>query len=166
MGGSESTRSGQHRSGDIPRDTYEFFVRFEERMDARFKSAREQTKEDISNALKIEVIPALNEINDRLERGDERFKAHDERLDEHSDRIKKPLRRDNDDDTAALDKRDKNGWIRADKLPAMITAIISTVIAGTVSLIFALRGNPAHPAAQPQPAPTVQPAANDGETAP
>lgn len=129
---------------------YKFMLDMDARLDTKFREAREQNKEDITNTLKADVLPLLREMSKRLEQGDTRFEKQDERLDEHSDRLNK--KRDGGEEPTALTKK-SGGWIPADKLPAIIMAL-GTLVATILSAIALMRSPSSIAPVAVQPAPS------------
>lgn len=74
----------------LPASSYQLLYEFERRLDEKMRESRAQTKEDIETAVKVglaPVFPRLDNIDKRLDEGNDRFAAQDQRAKEHSDRI-------------------------------------------------------------------------------
>lgn len=134
---------------------YKFMLDMDARLDAKFKDARDQNREDFNNMLKAEVLPVLREMNKRLEQGDTRFTEDRERLDDHSDRFAKQSSAGSA--STALTKKSKGSLISVDKLQTLVVGIISAVVAGAVSIIIAMKAIPTTTPAQPAPSTVSQP---------
>lgn len=154
MGNEEHRTRSSAQLPQVDPAHFQLLYEFERRMGDLFKDARVQNKEDIANAL-LPVNAKLDAMGTRLANGDARFERHEGRLDDHSDRLAKPQTGSND--TAALTKKSKGGWISVDKLQALIVGIISAVIAGAVSIIVAMKAMPTTMPTSPAPSTVSQP---------
>lgn len=155
-GNDRSDNSGSNSSAEFDARMYKLMFEFDRRLDEKFKEARAQNKEDIKTAIEIAVnpiIPRLDNIDNRLEKGEKQFEKEEKRLSEHSERIddvnallaaegfgpngRKPHNK-SQEGTTAVHKKPEGGWISADKLPSIIAAV-GSVVALIISSIAMLR---------------------------
>jgi hypothetical protein len=88
--GNPGEHSRTRSNAEIPATSYQLLYEFERRLDDKMREARDQTKEDIKAAITVAVapiFPRLDNIDQRLDEGNQKFAAQDARASDHSDRI-------------------------------------------------------------------------------
>jgi chromosome segregation ATPase len=137
----------------------QLLMEYEQRIDNKLRQLREDTKEDTKVALTIALQPIsskLENIENRLQTGNEAFDSIDDRLKDHSDRIDasksahercQATRRMISDTTitaleAKKNREPRGGWISAGQLPAIIAAVGSAIAAVLASVALARAPTP------------------------
>lgn len=163
MGGNDG-KSGASQT-DIDAKLFKVLYELEVRLDAKFKEARQQNKEDTQVIVELAVNRAVQPLAENMRAFGIRLEEGNRRFDEQSSRITKvkdlAVQAVSDAMTAKTEaklqlvdaegeKKPKEGWISASTLVAFLPALGSLI--ATVLASVALLRTPAQPS-QPTPAP-------------